>query len=123
MARKSEDLSKFFNTPVGHIRDRIIIHENPKIPKEGIFLSLNGFPFLAKAGVEIDIPRAVRLMLDTRVETETTYDKDGNSYSRNIPRFTYTVIKEGINVDESGAVVDVREDNANQKQVTDAVNG
>ena len=107
MARKSEDLSKFFNSPVGHVRDRIIIHENPEIPKEGIFMSLNGFPFLAKAGVEIDIPRAVREMLDTRIKTETTYDNDGRPHVRNIPRFTYSIVKEGINLDETGKVVDM----------------
>jgi hypothetical protein len=87
----------FFLHPEGHIRDRIIIHESSKIPKEGQFISLNGYAFLAKPGVEIDIPRPVRMMLDTRIETETTQDDTGNSFTRNIPRITYTLVKEGVN--------------------------
>jgi hypothetical protein len=93
---------QFFSSPAGHIRDRIIIHESQKIPREGLFISLNGFSFLAKPGVEIDLPRPVRLMLDTRVETETIQADDGmggmKEFTRNIPRVTYTLIKEGVNI-------------------------
>jgi hypothetical protein len=89
---------RFFSNPVGHIRDRIIIHQSAKIPKEGQFISLNGYSFLAKPGVEIDLPRPVRLMLDTRVETETIQGDNGETYTRDIPRFTYTLVKEGVNI-------------------------
>lgn len=93
------DPEGFFISPRGHVRDRIIIHESEKFPKNGIFLSLNGFPFLAKAGEPIDIPRPVRLMLDTLVTTETIHDKDGAIIdSRDIPRITYTLVKEGVNL-------------------------
>ena len=94
---KTEHDSKFFLHPEGHIRDRIIIHESQKIPKEGQFISLNGYAFLAKPGIEIDIPRPVRKMLDNCIETETTQDDNGNSFTRNIPRMTYTLVKEGVN--------------------------
>lgn len=95
---KKVDPNHFFNNPIGHIRDRIILHESQDIPKEGRFFSLNGFSFLAKPGVEIDIPRPVRLMLDTRITTETIKGDDDRVYTRDIPRVTYTMIKEGVNL-------------------------
>ena len=94
---------KYFISPAGHIRDRIIIHENMDIPKEGLFVSLNGYPFLMRPGEEIDIPRPVRQMLDTRIKTETVMQDDGRGnmieHRRNIPRVTYTLVKEGVNVE------------------------
>lgn len=90
----------FFINSKGHIRDRIILHESQKIPKEGQFIGLNGYAFLAKPGVEIDIPRPVRTMLDTRIETETIQDDNGKSFTRNIPKITYTLVKEGVNAEE-----------------------
>ena len=88
----------YFTSPTGHVRDRIRIHESSKIPREGQFVSLNGFAFLARPGEEIDLPRPVRQMLDTRIETETIFGEDGKYYKRNIQRITYTLIKEGVNV-------------------------
>lgn len=95
---------RYFISPHGHIRDRIRIHESMEIPKEGQFVSLNGFPFLAKPGAEIDIPRHVRLMLDTRIRTETVQGDDGKDHHRDIPRFTYTLIKEGVNIPDPAAM-------------------
>ena len=97
-AKTDEELhpENYFISPAGHKRDRIIIHESMEIPKEGLFISLNGFPFLAKPGNEIDIPRPVRQMLDTRIKTETIQGDDGKEYRRNIPRITYTLIKEDV---------------------------
>lgn len=91
----------YFINPVGHVRDRIILHESQEIPKEGMFISLNGYSFLAKAGIEIDLPRPVRLMLDTRIKTETVQGDDGKEHHRNIPRLTYTLIKEGVNLPDA----------------------
>ena len=59
-------------------------------------MSLNGFAFVAKPGVEIDIPRPVRLMLDTRIRTESVKNADGDIITRDIPRVTYTLIKENV---------------------------
>ena len=102
MTREKTDQERhpenYFTSPEGHPRDRIIIHESMEIPKEGLFISLNGYPFLAKPGVEIDIPRPVRMMLDTRIKTETVQGEDGKDHKRNIPRITYTLIKEGVNI-------------------------
>jgi hypothetical protein len=96
---KEKKADNYFNSPIGHIRDRIIIHPSSDIPKEGLFISLNGFAFQVKPGVEIDIPRPVRLMLDTRIKTETRQDEKTNQRDvRDVPRFTYTLIKEGVNV-------------------------
>lgn len=90
----------FFLNPSGHPRDRIIINDSEGIPKEGIFLSLNGYAFLAKTGVEIDIPRPVREMLDTRIRTDTVMVDDGNGklvkHMKNIPRISYTLVKADI---------------------------
>jgi hypothetical protein len=99
MAQKTDQEKhpeKYFTSPIGHPRDRIRINENPELPKEGIFMSLNGFAFLAKAGVEIDLPRPVRLMLDTRIKTETIQDENGKDHLRNISRITYMLIKEDV---------------------------
>ena len=94
----------YFISPAGHIRDRIIIHQTSKIPKEGQFISLNGYSFLAKPGEEIDLPRPVRQMLDTRIERETLVGDDGKEYHRDIPRITYTLIKEGVNLPEAEVI-------------------
>lgn len=106
-ARKEQEESpeKFFLGPTGHIRDRIIIHESMEIPREGQFVSLNGYPFLIKPGAEVDVPRPVRLMLDTRVKTETIQGDDGKNYTRDIPRITYTLVKAGVNLDKDGKVI------------------
>jgi hypothetical protein len=105
MGRAKTDQEKYpdqyFMSPAGHVKDRIIFHDNPKMPKEGIPFSLNGYAFIAKPGEELDIPRPVRLMLDTRIETESIQDRDGNVHTRNIPRITYTLVKLGVNLPEN----------------------
>lgn len=112
---------QFFSSPAGHIKDRIIIHDNQKLPREGLFISLNGYGFLAKAGVEIDIPRPVRLMLDTRIETETLQADDGNGgmkqFTRDIPRVTYTLIKEGVNIPDPEVIANT--DDPEDSRTTD----
>lgn len=90
----------FFHGPAGQIRDRIIIHEAEDIPKEGLFISLNGYPFLCKPGVAIDIPRPVRLMLDTRITRVTKHDETGKEYTKDVKRINYTLVKEGVNIEE-----------------------
>jgi hypothetical protein len=100
-----EDEGLFFNSPLGHIRDRVRFHQSPDIPKEGIFVSLNGFPFQIKPDEDIDIPRPVLKMIDTRIRTDTQQGEDGKPYTRDIPRYTYTVIKLGVNLDEAGKVI------------------
>lgn len=86
----------YFHGPAKHIKDRIIIHEAADIPREGVFISLNGFPYLCKPGVEIDIPRPVRQMLDTRITTITEHDENGREYTKNIKRINYTLVKEDV---------------------------
>jgi hypothetical protein len=98
-ARKKENPLDYFHSPAGHIRDRIVIHDNQDIPKGGQFVSLNGYAFLIKPGEEIDLPRPVRLMLDTRIKTDNMQDDTGKMHTRDMPRFTYTLIKEGVNLE------------------------
>ena len=90
----------YFTSPAGHPRDRIILHESAEATAGGRFIGLNGYAFWAQAGVEIDIPRPVRLMLDTLIRTETIRTEDGRggyrSDIRNIRRFTYTLIKADV---------------------------
>lgn len=120
MARVKTDQEKhpekYFTSPKGHIRDRVILHESMEIPKEGMFISLNGYSFLAKPGVEIDLPRPVRLMLDTRIKTETIHGKDGQEYTRHIPRITYTLVKEGCNMPSAAAIDAVKEEEAQKEE-------
>lgn len=97
---KQEEESLTFNGPMGHIKDRIVIQEGVDIPREGVFMSLNGFPFLAKPGEEIDIPRPVRKMLDTRIITVTSHDENGKEYTKDVRRINYILIKEGVNLTE-----------------------
>lgn len=89
--------TNFFLNPMGHVRDRIVINPREDIPSEGVFISLNGYGFLAKPGEEVDIPRPVRLMLDTRIVTETKQDESGKEYKRDLRRMTYTLIAENVN--------------------------
>ena len=96
---------KYFNSPQGHIRDRIIISDSADIPREGIFISLNGFAFLAKPGVEIDLPRPVRLMLDTRIKTEVV-QVDGKDHVRHIKRFAYQIVALDVDSLEKKAEVE-----------------
>lgn len=87
---------KYFTGPAGHVRDRVIIHESSDIPREGQFISLNGYSYLIKPGFEVDIPRPVRLMLDTRIRTETIQGEDGKEHHKHIKRINYTLVKEDI---------------------------
>lgn len=101
---KEKHPDNYFDSPVGHIRDLIKIHETQDMPKEGMFISLNGFPFLAKPEVEISIPRPVRLMLDTLIRTEILRVEipGTNQYEvheRNIRRIPYTLIREDVDKD------------------------
>lgn len=93
---------KYFTSPAGHIKDRIVIHESVDIPKEGMFISLNGYPFLVRPGEEVDIPRPVRKMLDTRITRVVTQDGDGKDHIRDVPRIMYTLVKEGVNIEPTG---------------------
>lgn len=86
----------FFESPKGHPRDQIVLSPSMNIPKEGQYIGLNGFGFLAKPGVEIDIPRPVRKMLDTLIITETLQDDQNRWYTRDIPRFPYTLVTENV---------------------------
>lgn len=95
-APKEKPVMTQFTSPEGHPRDRILIHQSSDIPKEGQFLSLNGYPFLAKPNTEIDLPRPVINMLETRIRTETQYDEEGEQYTIDIPRITFTVIKRDV---------------------------
>jgi hypothetical protein len=118
-SRKSPELTEFFENPIGHIRDRIIINPSPEIPKAGQFISLNGFAFQIVPGKEIDLPRPVRLMLDTRIKTET-YQEGDQTFTQDIPRFTYTLIKAGINLDADGKVLTPAELAEREKAATKA---
>lgn len=110
----------YFVSPVGHIRDRIILNESPEIPKEGMFVGLNGVQCLIKPGVEVDIPRPIRLMLDNRIQTETTQSDDGQGnikdHNRHMRRVTYILVKEGVNVPSPEAIAAAKE--ASEEKVT-----
>ncbi len=89
----------YFNHPQGHIKDKIIIHDTPELPANG-FYQLNGFPFQLPVNVEIDIPRPVRLYLDTLIRTEhRRVEVSPGVYQdnpRNVRRVVYTLVKENI---------------------------
>ena len=93
---KERNPQNFFTGPTGHPKDRIIIHESLDIPKEGQIMGLNGYMFLAKPGIAIDLPRPVREMLDTRIVTVTTTGDDGKEYKRDMKRVNYTLVKEDV---------------------------
>jgi len=96
MAKDTKKAMKFVS-PEGHIRDRIIVQQTAEIPREGQFIGLNGFPFQVEPGVEVDIPRPVRMMLDTLYYTDLIQDEQGGEYTRKRLRFPYTLIQEGVN--------------------------
>lgn len=86
----------YFFSPAGHPKDRVIIQESSDIPREGQFVGLNGYSYLIKPGFEVDLPRPVRLMLDTRIRTETIQGEDGKDHHRHIKRIVYQLVKEDI---------------------------
>jgi hypothetical protein len=103
MAKAKEE---FFTSSAGHPKDRIIVHESADYPPEGLFVGLNGVDYHIPAGVEIELPRPVRKMLDTRIRTESRTINKGPGqgveiHKKNIPRVTYTMIQENV-----GAVPD-----------------
>ena len=114
---------KYFASPAGHPKDRIVLHETAEATKGGRFFSLNGFPFLAQSGVEIDVPRPVRKMLDTLIRTENVTHDDGTGKlvreSRNVPRFPYVLVKEGIDAIPEAAVIDAAKADAGTKPAVD----
>jgi hypothetical protein len=87
----------YFVSSQGHIRDRIIVNENPETPP---FVALNGFAYDLPKNVEIDLPRPVRKMLDTLFYTKHNYVQEGpgvvKDYPQHIRRVTYTLIKEDV---------------------------
>ena len=88
---------KFFVNSKGHIRDRVIINENEKFPMEGVFVSLNGYAYQIKPGEEIDLPRPVLEMLDTRFTDVPITDREGRIIdTKQVKRVTYTVIKRDV---------------------------
>lgn len=108
MAKEKEGALKF-NSPKGHIRDRIKVHATPEIPKQGAFISLNGYPFQVTPGKEIDIPRPVRLMMDTLKYTDILKDPTtGEEYTQERQRYPYTLIAEDVG--EPGAIPTPRVD-------------
>jgi hypothetical protein len=102
--KKSDEESNpkgYFSGPKGHPKDRIVIHEAVDIPREGMFISLNGYPYLIKPGEEVDVPRPVRDMLDTRIVTITSHDESGKEYTKDIKRVNYTLIKQDVDAVEA----------------------
>lgn len=95
MATKANALN-YFTGAKGHPVDKIIINELADTAKEGRFFSLNGYAFNAPEGVEIEIQRPVRKMLDNRIETQSRVAADGKNYHKDIKRITYQLIEEDI---------------------------
>jgi hypothetical protein len=96
MAKEGVKEPKKFINSAGHIKDRIIIHQTPDIPKQGAFVSLNGFAFQIQPGKEVDIPRPVRIMIDNCIVTELVQE-NGEEYTRNRPRYPYTLVEADVN--------------------------
>lgn len=97
---------KYFMHPDGHIRDTIIIHDTGQTEPPQVFFSLNGFPFLAKKNVEIEVPRPVLEMLQrcryTLYERQEVSPNTFETVERIVPRFSITIVKRG---DEGGEEV------------------
>lgn len=100
MANYKKPTEKFFISGDGHPKDRVIIHGHPALPKEGLFIGLNGVQHLAPYDIEIDLPRPMRQMLDTRIYTETIQGQDGKTYTRDLRRVNYTLVKEDVGGEE-----------------------
>lgn len=96
MAKEGPKKILRFVGSIGHIKDRVVFHQNPEIPKEGILLGLNGVHFQVKPGVEVDIPRPVRQMVDTLIFTDLIQDEEGGEYTRDRPRYPYSLVMEDV---------------------------
>lgn len=74
-------------------RVTIILEENENIPPTGLFLGINGRPYLIVPGENVDVPPEVIAALDDAVEAVPKTDQQGNVISyRNKLRFPYRVI-------------------------------
>lgn len=97
-SREGKKKVEKFISSEGHIRDRVVFHQTAEMPKEGVFLGLNGVSFQVLPDKPVDIPRPVRMMVDTLFYTDIIQDEAGGEYKRHRKRFPYTLIQEGVNI-------------------------
>ena len=69
---------------------RIMIEENDTIPPTGLFVGINGYSYLIKAGVVIDCPLAVIEVLNNAVITVPVVDPDTLKITGNRERLRFS---------------------------------
>ena len=90
-----------FTHSEGWIRDRIkIFQQEGPGGAEPVTLSINGFRIDIPREVECDIARPFVENLRHAVETRMERNDRGEDITRDVPRFHWVVIKEGVNLPE-----------------------
>lgn len=74
---------------------RVIVEENEEIPPIGLFVGLNGFGYLIKPGVEVDLPIGVIGILNNAVQSTPIIDPDSKQVTgwRERMRYPYRVVQ------------------------------
>lgn len=73
---------------------KVIFDEVDGTESNDLLIGLNGKLFQIKRGVEVTIPRDLLNVVNESVYTKLRYDKDGNSYYKEVPRITYRIVGE-----------------------------
>lgn len=85
----------------GWIRDRVVIQQQDGPGgKEPVDVNLNGFRIRIPRNVECDIARPFVDVLRHAVETRFERGDNGEEVQREVPRYNWQIIKEGVNLQE-----------------------
>jgi hypothetical protein len=99
----------------GWIRDRIKIFEQEGAGGgEPVSLSINGFKIEVPRGIECDVARPFIENLNHAIETRQEQNEKGEVVFRDVPRYHWSFIKEGVNFAEIKAKVKADIERKNQ---------
>lgn len=101
-----------FAHPKNWIRDRIkIFQQEGPGGSDPVYVSVNGYSILIPRETECDVARPFVEVLRNSVQSAEEQDKDGNPVMRDIRRFNWTLLKEGVNLKPDGTVEEYKGDN------------
>jgi len=73
-------------------RKRIIISESENANDVNVFVSVNGYAYNIRRGVEVEVPVSVLHVLDNAVESRIVKTAEGNHTLKSYQRFPYQVV-------------------------------
>jgi hypothetical protein len=98
---KPEALPNTFVHARGWLRDRVVIHrQEGATGVQPVFVQLNNFACLIPREVECELTKPIVQVLKEAIQTPSFKDEKGETYTRDVQRFNFTVKQENINWDE-----------------------